>query len=391
MWLCRTDRGKRFYFFLAVTLSFIRVLKVPALGNIMPAMPMFGIMLVSEAYKSLAVLRGWYLYLLAIILSCLLGLLTTETSRVFSWICPLWDVMAIASLTPLYIKTQEDLQIFTRCILSISFIYSFFTIIAFWGFYDGVVILAMTDADITNNSRIYGIAYSNLVQALSAITICLLPHTNISQKLKILLIVVIAYAALITLKRMSFIAIILSLLYFIYIEYKNKQYKIIIAVLTIIAIAAGSSFFMFIINRFNIFSDTASSRIIDNSSQTRVDRINYAWDSFIDSPLYGNGAGYAIYIHNGILEVLANCGVMGLLLIIGQYLKPLEFFFRRNPWSMCVLIFFVTCFSLEAALSRSELMCFLGFFIGGYAASKKIQIDYTSNNEQQIECDNSDV
>jgi hypothetical protein len=132
LWCGQTDKGRKVYFLTAIVLSFIRVLKVPVLGDIMPAMPMFGIMLVTETYKSLSALKGWYLYLLAVIVSFLIGLLSTDILRAFPWIGPVWDVMAIATLTPLYIKTYEDLQRFTRCILTVSFIYSFTT--GFLGF-----------------------------------------------------------------------------------------------------------------------------------------------------------------------------------------------------------------------------------------------------------------
>lgn len=391
LWCCQTDKGRKLYFLTAIVLSFIRVLKVPVLGDIMPAMPMFGIMLVTETYKSLSALKGWYLYLLAVIVSFLIGLLSTDILRAFSWIGPVWDVMAIATLTPLYIKTYEDLQRFTRCILTVSFIYSFTTILAFWGFYDGVVLLSTTDSDIINQSRIYGISYSNLTQTLSVITICLLPRANINKKVVYLLIVIFSYAAFVTLKRMSFIAIILSLLYFVYVEYKERQYKSVLIIAVLAILASGSDLLMFILDRFDIFSNTTAMTITDHSSQTRVDRINFAMDSFIRSPLWGNGAGYAIYIHNGLMEILANCGLLGIVFIVAQYLKPLRGIFSRNPWSMCTLIFLITGFSLEAAISRPELMCFLGFFIGGYTVSENLHIDYTKQDEQQIKCDYSDI
>ena len=273
---------------------------------------MFGIMLVTETYKSLSALKGWYLYLLAVIVSFLIGLLSTDILRAFSWIGPVWDVMAIATLTPLYIKRYEDLQRFTRCILTVSFIYSFTTILAFWGFYDGVVLLSTTDSDIINQSRIYGISYSNLTQTLSVITICLLPRANINKKVVYLLIVIFSYAAFVTLKRMSFIAIILSLLYFVYVEYKERQYKSVLIIAVLAILASGSDLLMFILDRFDIFSNTTAMTITDHSSQTRVDRINFAMDSFICSPLWGNGAGYAIYIQRsygnlGKLRIVGNC------------------------------------------------------------------------------------
>lgn len=225
-------------------------------------------------------------------------------------------------------KRYEDLQRFTRCILTVSFIYSFTTILAFWGFYDGVVLLSTTDSDIINQSRIYGISYSNLTQTLSVITICLLPRANINKKVVYLLIVIFSYAAFVTLKRMSFIAIILSLLYFVYVEYKERQYKSVLIIAVLAILASGSDLLMFILDRFDIFSNTTAMTITDHSSQTRVDRINFAMDSFIRSPLWGNGAGYAIYIHNGLMEILANCGLLGIVFIVAQYLKPLRGIFQ---------------------------------------------------------------
>ncbi len=129
---------------------------------------------------------------------------------------------------------------------------------------------------------------------------------------------------------MSFIAIILSLLYFVYVEYKERQYKsvLIIAVLTILA--SGSDLLMFILDRFDIFSNTTAMTITDHSSQTRVDRINFAMDSFIRSPLWGKWSRIC-HIYTTVLWKswqIADC--WGIVFIVAQYLKPLRGIFSKE-------------------------------------------------------------
>lgn len=381
----KTENGKKLYFLIAVIMTFVRELNIPGIGNIVPATLMFWIMFIVEVYRSLSILQTWLCYSLILIISLLIGILTNDTIRAFSWETPLWNTMIIAILTPLYIKTDDDMQSFVKCILTVSFIYSFTTLLAYWGYYDGTVILSITDSSITNQSRIYGISYSNLVQTISVITICLIPHVIINKYLKYILIFLFAYAVLITLKRMSFIALLISIVYLIIIEIQNKQYKSVIIISIIGIIIVGSSWWEMVINRFNIFSDNkiVATQIKDHSSQTRVDRIIFSINIFEQSPLLGKGAGYVVYIHNGFLEILANCGIIGILCIFTRYLKPLKDTFNLNPWSISTLIFLVTCFSLEAAISRSELMCFLGLFIGGYTVSKNLQIEYVMNNDKK--------
>lgn len=367
--------GDKTYFLFAVMLTFIRELNVPVLGEVTPATLMFMLLLCNQILRSLIVLKTWVAYLLVLIISFLIGMLTVEVERVIMWTVPLWDVMAIAALTPMYIRSHEDLANFTKCILSVAFIFSITTIMAYHGYYDGVVIVSLTDVDVVQTSRVYGITFSNIVQAISVITICLLPHVDINKYIKYALILIFVYAALVTLKRLSFIAIFLSLFYYCFIEVRNKNY-LSLSIVAIAVVFIILNWWDFLFARFNIFTDTTVVTITERSAQTRVDRVNYALNSFWTSPIWGKGAGNNVYIHNGILEVAANCGLLGLFAIIGRYLVPLKGLFKLNPWSAAVCIYFITCFSLEAAMSRSQLMYFLGLFIGGYTVSKNLNIDY---------------
>lgn len=76
---------------------------------------------------------------------------------------------------------------------------------------------------------------------------------------------------------MSFIAIVLSLLYFVYVEYKERQYKSVLIIVVLTILASSSNLLMFILDRFDIFSNTTAITITDHSSQTRIDRINFPW------------------------------------------------------------------------------------------------------------------
>ena len=117
-------------------------------------------------------------------------------------------------------------------------------------------------------------------------------------------------------------------------------------------------------------SDTGMS---DSSSVIRLSRFNMAWESFLNNPLIGQGAGYLIFIHNGFLEILANLGIMGLVLF-KPLIKPLKNIKTSfyNPWAIALILIMITLVTLEAAINRVEIMYFVGLLYGGFLANKSI-------------------
>lgn len=366
--------GRKYYFLTAVFMTFVRKLDVPELGTITPSTIMFWTLMIADFPRFLARFSDWAVYFIYLFLSLCLGMMMTEPSEAFEWCVPLFNVMIIAILAPIHIRNDADFNIYTKLILAVSFVYSFTCIIAFMGYYDGTIIMAMEDidTDVQITSRIYGITFSNLVQTTSIITICLLTHLPIKRYIKYFLILVFIYGGLITLKRMSFIAMGMALFYFLMNEYKNKQYVGTVAVTAVVVFLVSQWWDMFV-SRFSVIGPNG---ITEHSAESRVDRIDIAIATFEESPLFGMGAGYIKYVHNGFMEILANCGIIGVLCIFMKYLAPVKGVFNNNPWSVAILIFVLTCFSLESAINHEQIMYPLGLFMGGYVISKNLNINY---------------
>ena len=377
LYFCRSNYLRQTYFFAAVVLSVIREIDVPELGNIVPSVVMFWTMFIDLMIRNIGALRKWLWYIGMLLVSLVMGLYQFEPDRVLRWENPLWVVMICALLTPAMVRNEESLQRFIRCILAAAFIFSFSAIISYWGFYDGTVLLNMDNDGLMTSSRIYGISYSNLVQTISVICICLIPFAGIKKIWSYLLVIVFAYGALITLKRMSLIALCISLAYYCYCAFRQHDRWVILVVAMIIVGIFQVDLVDKTMQRFEIYGAN-STQIVDHSALSRVMRMEYALSVFEKNPILGGGAGSAPFVHNGFMEILANCGIVGLITIFLRYLVPLKGLPKANPWSVAVLVFVASVLSLESGMSRPELMVFLGLFMGGYSASRNLGINYSS-------------
>lgn len=366
--------GKKYYFLTAVFMTFVRSLDTAEFGIVTPSTVMFWTLMIVEFPRFISRFSSWAVYFLYLFLSLCLGMTVGSPDMAFDWCVPMFNVMIIGILAPIYIRTESDLDVYTKLILTVSFVYSITCILGFMGYYDGTIIMAEIDIDddVQISSRIYGITYSNLVQTTSIITICLLTHLKMKRFFKYFLILIFIYGGLITLKRMSFIAMAMTLYYFLRNEYRKKQYLGSIAVMAVIAFLVSQWWEMFLAR----FSVIGPNGITEHSAESRVDRIAIAMATFEESPLLGMGAGYIRYVHNGFMEILGNCGILGVLCIFFKFLSPVKGLLRNNPWSMATLIFVLTCFSLESAINQAQVMYSLGLFIGGYIISENLNINY---------------
>lgn len=378
-------RGKeREYFYLTIIMLVMREMSVPVVSSITPSTIMIIAILMGSFSKIGGYLNKHAAYIIVLMFSILIGLLTTNFAfeRVTEWALLVSSVVVISAQCQYFIQTEEELRNLTKCIVAVCFIFSFTTIMAYHGFADGTVIYSGVDASNADNyhaSRIYGITFSNLVQIFSVITICLLPSLRIKKKwVEYLIIVVFVYAALITLKRMTFIAMVFAILYYLrrQVEIRNFKVALIVAALCVLMVYMWWEPLMY---RFGI-AGFGTGEITDHSTQTRFDRIGYAIDAFKQSPILGMGAGYVTYVHNGFFEMLGNCGVVGICLLFLKYIPKLGDIYRGNPYAVATILFVVTCFTLESAINHAQTIYFLGLFLGGYYASKDIE---SLNNYQQ--------
>lgn len=371
-------RGKeKEYFYLTIIMLIMREMSVPVVGSITPSTIMIIAILTGSFSKFGGYLNRQAAYIIVLMFAVLLGLLTTNFAfaRVTEWALLVSSVVVISSQCQYFIQTEEELRNLTKCIVAVCFIFSFTTIMAYHGFADGTVIYSGVDASNVDNyhaSRIYGITFSNLVQIISVITICLLPSLKIKKKwMEYLIIIVFVYAALITLKRMTFIAMIFALLYYLRRQVEIKNFKVILIVTTLCVVMI----YMWwepLMYRFGI-AGFGTGEITDHSTQSRFDRIGYAIDAFKKSPILGMGAGYVTYIHNGFFEILGNCGIIGIAILFFKFIPKVSDMYRGNPYAVATILYVVTCFSLESAINHAQTIYFLGFFLGGYYVSKEVE------------------
>lgn len=376
------DKGKeREYLYLTVVMLVLREMNIPVLGSITPSTVMIIAIFLGSFSQISIYLKPHMIYIFILIFATLLGLITTNFDyvKVLEWTLLLSSVVVISSLCQSFIHTEINLKDLTKYIIIVCFIFSFTTIMAFHGFADGTVIFSGFDMSNGNNyhaSRIYGITFSNLVQAISVISICLIPSLGLKRKwVEYLIIIVFVYAGLITLKRMTFIAMVISLMYYLRMQVRIRNYKVFLIVVTLCTI------FVYLwweplMYRFGI-AGLGADTITDHSTQTRFDRIGYAVDAFEHSPILGMGSGYVTYVHNGFFEILANCGVVGVLIIFLKYIPRISDIFHGNPYAVATSLYVVTCFSLESAINHAQTIYFLGLFLGGYYSSRNIEL---SNN-----------
>ena len=371
-------RGKeREYFYLTIIMFVMREMSVPVVGSITPSTVMVVAILIGSFSKIGGHLNKHASYIILLMFAVFIGLLTTNFAfaRVTEWALLVSSVVVISSQCQYFIQTEEELRNLTKCIVAVCFIFSFTTIMAYHGFADGTVIYSGVDVSNANNyhaSRVYGITFSNLVQIISVITICLLPSLKIKKKwMEYLIIIVFVYAALITLKRMTFIAMIFALLYYLRRQVEIKNFKVVLIVTTLCAVMI----YMWwepLMYRFGI-AGFGTGEVTDHSTQSRFDRIGYAIDAFKKSPILGMGAGYVTYIHNGFFEILGNCGIIGIAILFLKYIPKVSDMYRGNPYAVATILYVVTCFSLESAINHAQTIYFLGFFLGGYYVSKEIE------------------
>lgn len=376
--------GYRILFWVGILLTFVREIYIPVLGPMNLAAFVFVCLSLANMPNLLrnTSIRPWRYYFIAIITSWLVALIyDVPFYESYNWLFKFAIVYLIAINVEYYVRHENDELALMRAFLLIGFIFSFTAVIAYLGFYDGIIIFGKNSlirgvADPIITSGIYGISYTNDVMCISAISLVFLPYVKIRNIFKLLVIAVTVIGVTISLKRVAIIALILSLSYCLLREIKNKNIHLVFGVFVLLFFSSGGLISKEILTRFMQSVDTFRGVAVvrESSVSIRMSRIDWAWSEFLKHPILGVGAGRLIYIHNGFLEILANCGLIGFGLFSPLF-SVLSFKWMRifiNPWAIAVVFYFATLFMFEAAINRVDLMYFLGIAYGGYLSSQKL-------------------
>jgi len=394
--LLTRKRPKEFLFWSAMYLLFVRSIGLPGVGTINTSYILLTILFFIDFTNLLnrKNVKQWSLYLLVLVIGFITMLLNSESNSLLTandllldswlWIKKFLVVILLSITITQYVKTERDIEKLKNAFLWCSFVFSFTATIAYFGFYDGIVIYgagSLTDGVIQDQSletiysEVYGISYSNLVFGITAISIVFLPSINWGKWKKMFFLLITVFAVVISLKRLAIVALALSLIYYLIVEKKNGSNKWVLLI-PILLIISTTIYYQLILNRFSgALNSINNSGVTDTSSNIRLNRVDYALKAFSESPIVGKGAGFMSYIHNGFFEVLGNLGIIGLFLFRPFYkviFKSRLNYFYKNPWSIALIIMLVTLVLLEAAINRVEMMYFLGLFFGGSIVTNKL-------------------
>lgn len=389
--LAMSEKWSKRVFYIAVVMFLVRELDIQPLGDITPAAYITVLLFLLAVGKNVAILRKWLVYISFLGVSLVIGWLGTQPERAFEWEFPLLVAMMTSVIAEYMLKTEDDLTVFARCIIAICAVFSITTIMGYFGLADGTVIMAMdVDPDMLYSSRIYGITDSNLINVACVASITLLPTAKLKKNwMEWFVIGITMYAALVTVKRMTFIAMVLALTYYVSIQVKNGQKNAAIAV-AFLCVALIPAFWKFFAYRFAIAGFGGDNEMTDGSSMSRIYRIAFAMNAFRQSPIIGKGAGYAIYIHNGLFEILGNCGIIGVFAILLRLFPNPKDLIIMNPWAAAAFIYSAIGLMLESTINHTQLMAFLGMFLGGYFVSKNIEKDVNDNKTDETICETTD-
>lgn len=374
----------KLFFWILILMTFVREINVPVIGYTNPAG--LGFLLLSALMLKRLINYAnnriiFITHIVPIVMSFLFGIISrARFDRVLEWLEPFLVITLMAILIQYFVRTNRDEQKLVRISIFVGFIFSFAALLGYLGFADGKIIFGgIKDDGVIGDtamiqSRIYGISYNNVICGISALMIVLLPKSGWPKYIHLGYIIFAVFSVIISFKRLAVLATALSLAYYFWYDGRSKASTWLIAVIGLYWISS-LSFVESIMRRFDTsleFLSTGTSS--DNSSQVRIDRFLYATEYFLRYPIFGAGAGRLVYVHNGFIEVLANAGLMGLLLFSSIF-SVLKRKFLRDPWAVGLLIYFFTLILLEASINRMDIMYFWGIFYGGHLAHRRILIN----------------
>jgi O-antigen ligase len=236
--------------------------------------------------------------------------------------------------------------------------------------------------EITNENKLLarpgGFMNANMTAALALVWL----YVSLEATLKspaTLKSIALVLAVLICLLTQSRAAILFAVMYAVHATVILRNTNFLIAMAFGVVGLVGASFY-FDFDIVNELLEKFTSRTASNESNTqeRLGLIAYAFDSFLDSPVLGNGIFYVAKTegqgnsaHNQILEILTNFGLVGFIMMGLLYWA----FYHKNSVSYLALCIFPTLFFSHNFFENSAFQVALAFA-------------YCSNHHQTINNEN---
>jgi len=300
-------------------------------------------------------------------------------NRIIEWMLPIISMYPMIFLTQYFVNSRRRLRVATDIFIWVCIVIAGTAIMGWLGLGDGRVIVYSVRGQYLLGGLMYGVFADSSVNGILAIGIIFLLKKQWPRYLKIALTLMFVASIFLSLKRLAILALVFVLIYsWRFQSFKQKKNKYILPMIFGVLIPV---FLPLLLLRFegiaSIFG-VEQETVLVNRDETRIERFNYVISEIVKEPITGNGSGYVIFSHYGILEIIANMGIILSLPILNLWLRmPLKSLKNSSPelkdWAISALFFCMTILSFEASLNRPELIIFLGFFLGMIVAVKKIE------------------
>jgi hypothetical protein len=303
-----------------------------------------------------------------------------EFDSAVNWFVPIVSIFLTKHVVMTFVRRQADQDASLRIFMIVSCIIAAGFVLTTVGITFGGFMLApgaygvQSESGLEMVTRSVGFWGDATVAGIVVTSLLFLPHVKWNPATKI------AYAAgqiamvLLSGKRLAVLSLA-GVVGFLFIGAKGRYRRAPAIALAVLAIGAMWYFLprMGILDRFGEAAEAISG---ERAEDQRIQRFTFAIDTYLQNPILGAGGGKAVFIHNGILELIADVGLLAIPVLIALILPIWRGY--KSPgisktWAKAAIVYMLSPFMLEAVLNRPENLAFLGFFLGMIEASARIE------------------
>lgn len=341
--------------------------------EVIPFTLLLGLLVVLTVRLCRLTLNRWDFAALAIIAFSLPVALASgvEFDEALLWTIPIASVFLTKHVVTVFVRTPGAHETATRIFLLVCLLIALGSLMTAFGITLGGFLLpsqaygVIVDGKVQAVSRAEGFWGTATVAGVTISSLLLLPTLRAPILIKMALAGVQIGSVMVSGKRLAFLSMALTALFLI--MGSKGRYRKVTAISLALIIGVVAWVYLpstGIIERFGEVEQALSG---ERENDQRIKRFTFAIQSYLKNPILGGGAGNAVYIHNGYLELLANLGLVSIPVLVAVFL-PIWHGFRAGAvtrvWAQMALIFMLSPFMFEAVLNRPEHLTFLGFFLG---------------------------
>ncbi len=287
------------------------------------------------------------------------------------WTVPIASVFLTKHVVTVFVRTPSAYETATRIFLLVCLLIALGSLMTAAGITFGGFLLpsqaygVIVDGKVQAVARAEGFWGTATVAGVTVTSMLLLPSLRAPLLIKMALAGVQISSVMVSGKRLAFLSMALTALFLI--MGSKGRYRKTTAIFLALTIGVVAWIYLPSTGMLERFGEVEQALSGERENDERIKRFTFAIQSYLRNPILGGGAGNAVYIHNGYLELLANLGLVSIPVLIALLL-PIWNGYRAGGmtrvWAQMAGIFMLSPFMFEAVLNRPEHLTFLGFFLG---------------------------